>query len=59
MNIDKILVSKAANVNQIIGVGCSSSASMGDATVNIRAKKLQNPSEVAANIVGNTLVCAT
>ena len=46
----------ATTVKKIIGVGYSIYASSGDDIVKILARKLQNPSDVAANMVGNRLL---
>ena len=51
-----MLVTTAATVKQIMGVGCGTSARTGVAIVNVLAKKLQKPKDVVANIVGKILM---
>ena len=47
------------NINIAIGYGSSICAIIGDTAVKILVIKLQNPSAVAANRVGNTFPCDT
>ena len=57
MKLVSMHATAAAIAKQIIGTGCSSSAIMGEAIAKMRAKKLQIPKEVAANMIGNNEAC--